>query len=280
MTVEGQSAVLDPPVIERTRETRVETRVDRCGEAKLFMRWQRNHDGAARDALITRFSPLSRRLARRYRHTSEPYEDLCQVAQIGLVKAIDGYDPGRGFPFTAYAVPTILGELRRHFRSSSWAVHVPRAIQERAIEVRDAERALTDEQGRSPTVGEMAQFIGLSVEETLDAMQAIRALGSVSLDAPRGGENGEQESTYAEAVGAEDSGYELVELGTDLNSALQLLAPKQREVLRLRFFEELTQTQIAERIGVSQMQVSRVLARCLAELRERIGEPALLHGAG
>lgn len=240
-----------------------------CRDAELFVRWQRYRDDAARDELIARFSPLSRRLARRYRHTSELWEDLYQVAQLGLVKAIDGYDPGRGIPFTAYAVPTILGELRRHFRSSSWAVHVPRAAQERAMEVRDAERALTDEHGRSPTVSELARFTGLDVEEVLDAMQALRALGSVSLDAPCGGENGD-DGVYADLVGAEDVRYELIELGADVTRALQLLEPRKREILRLRFFEEMTQSQIAERIGVSQMQVSRLLGRCLAELRERI----------
>jgi len=236
-------------------------------EGELFARWRQHHDERAREELIARFSPLSRRLARRYSHTSEPYEDLCQVAQLGLVKAIDGYDPSRGFPFPAYAVPTILGELRRYFRGSSWAVHVPRAAQERALEVRGAERALADEYGRSPTVSELAQFMELSLEEVLDGMQALRALGSVSLDAPSGGE-GEEDGSYVDTLGAEDSRYELVELGVDLNAALRLLESREREILRLRFFEELTQSQIAERIGVSQMQVSRLLARCLARLRE------------
>jgi RNA polymerase sigma-B factor len=239
-----------------------------CEEKELFVRWQRRGDAAARELLVERFSPLSRRLAQRYRHTTELYEDLYQVAQLGLVKAIDGYDPDRGSPFAAYAIPTILGELRRHFRSSSWAVHVPRAAQERALEIRDAERVLAEEHGHSPTVSELAQFMELSIEEVLDAMQALRALGSISLDAPRGGEAGEESCSYVETIGAEDPHYELVELGTDLTAALRLLQPRQREILRLRFFEELTQSQIAERIGVSQMQVSRLLARCVAELRE------------
>ncbi len=121
-------------------------------ELELFTRWRRHGDVAARDELVARFSSLSRTLARRYRNTSEPYEDLYQVAQLGLVKAIDGYDPERGFRFTAYAVPTILGELRRYFRSATWTAHVPRAAQERALKVRDAERTLTDERGHSPTV--------------------------------------------------------------------------------------------------------------------------------
>ena len=192
---------------------------------RLFVRWQQDGDHAARDELFERFAPLARSLARRYGHTSEPYDDLCQVAHLGLVKAIDGYDPDRGFAFAAYAVPTILGELRRHFRSSSWTAHVPRAAQE-------------------------------------------RALGSVSLDAPRAGEAGDDEGSYVDAIGSEDERYELVELGADVVAALQRLEPRQREILGLRFFAEMTQTQIAERIGVSQMQVSRLLAKCVSELQQ------------
>jgi RNA polymerase sigma-B factor len=234
----------------------------------LFVRWRRHGDAAAREELVVRFSPLARSLARRYRSTSEPYEDLCQVAQLGLVKAIDGYDPERGPSFASYAVPTILGELRRYFRSASWAVHVPRGAQERALQVRDAERALADAHGRSPTVSQLAQFLELSLEEVLDGVQASRALGSMSLDAPRGGDTDDEDSSYADAIGAEDAGYELVELRADLIHVLRLLKPRQREILRLRFVEELSQTQIAQRVGVSQMQVSRLLAKSLAELRE------------
>ncbi len=243
-------------------------------ELALFVRWKRHGDGTARDELVARFSSLSRTLARRYRNTSEPQEDLYQVAQLGLVKAIDGYDPDRGFRFTAYAVPTILGELRRHFRSASWAVHVPRAVQERALEVRDAERALTDGRGCSPTVCELAQFMELSEEEILDGMQALQAMGSVSLDAPRvGGDSTGDDGSLADTIGSEDPGFELVELGADVNAALKLLEPGQREILRMRFFEELTQSQIAERIGVSQMQVSRLLKQGLAQLRQLTQAP-------
>ena len=249
------------------RELRVPGRDPACQERMLFVRWRHENDGAAREELVTRFSSLSARLAQRYRHTSEPVEDLCQVAQLGLIKAIDGFDPDRGFAFSAYAIPTILGELRRHFRSSSWAVHVPRSAQERALELRDAERMLAEEHGRSPTVPELAQFMELSIEDVLDAMQALRALGSVSLDAPRGSDT-EDEGSYLDTTGVEESRYELVELDTDLVAALRLLEPRQREILRLRFIEELSQSQIAEQIGVSQMQVSRLLARCLAKLRE------------
>jgi RNA polymerase sigma-B factor len=243
-------------------------------ERELFVRWCHDRDAAAQEELVARFSPLSRSLARRYRHTSEPFDDLYQIAQLGLVKAIDGYDPERGIPFTAYAVPTILGELRRHFRTATWAAHVPRAAQERALELRKAERILVDEHGRSPTVCDLAQFMELSEEEVLDALQTQGALVSVSLDAPRGSDAGDEESSYAELFGDEDPNYELAELGTDLGVGLRQLDPDERELLRLRFIEELTQRQIGERVGVSQMQISRMLAKCLARLRDCVEAPA------
>jgi len=266
-------------IAARTRAQRSPSATTAADEAawrarRLFVRWHRDGDREAREELIARFTPLSRKLARRYRNTSEPWDDLCQVAQLGLVKAVDGFDPTRGFPFASYAIPTILGELRRHFRGASWAVRVPRAIQERALEVRDGERALADEYGRSPTVAELARFMELTVEETLDAMHALRALGSVSLDAPRGSEDRGEATTYAETMGAEDPRYELVEQDVDLAAALPELESRQREILRLRFFDELTQRQIAERIGVSQMQVSRLLAQCVSDLRELTGASA------
>jgi RNA polymerase sigma-B factor len=238
---------------------------------ELFSRLHRTGEKAAFDQLVESFGPLARSLARRYNNTSEPYEDLCQVAQLGLVKAIQQFDPERGFPFQAYAIPTILGELRRYFRNSSWSVHVPRGIQERALEVRDTERALNEEHGRSPTVPELAQFMELSVEQVLEAMHALRSYGSVSLDAPRANDTHDEDSSYAETIGEEDSRFGLVELGASLSPALAMLEPDQRELLRMRYIEEMTQSQIAQRIGVSQMQVSRLLQRCLAELRELAG---------
>jgi RNA polymerase sigma-B factor len=244
----------------------------------LFRRW-RAGEVAARDRLAEGYSSLARNLARRYSNTSEPYEDLCQVAQLGLVKALDRFDPDRGFLFQAFAIPTILGELRRHFRNCSWSVHVPRGVQERALELRDVERALGEEQGHAPTVSELAQFMELSVEEALDARQALRGFAAHSLDAPRGSEPEDEDGSFLETVGEDDVHYELVELRASLTDAMATLEPRQREMLRLRFFEELTQTQIAERIGVSQMQVSRLLRRCLEQLRERTEESTQALGA-
>jgi RNA polymerase sigma-B factor len=246
-------------------------RDDRQGSARhraLFARLRSTGERAALEELVECYTPLARKLARRYSNTSEPYEDLCQVAQLGLVKAIQRFDPDRGFPFHAYAIPTILGELRRYFRNSSWAVHVPRGIQERALQLRDTERVLSDAYGRSPTVSELAQFMELSIEQVLDAMQALRAFASVSLDARRANDSHDEDGSYAETIGDEDARFELVELGASLSPAIGRLGPRQREMLWMRYIQEMTQSQIAERLGVSQMQVSRLLQRCLVELRE------------
>jgi RNA polymerase sigma-B factor len=244
---------------------------ERARQSRLFAQLYDTGERAAFDQLVECFGPLARSLARRYNNTSEPYEDLCQVAQLGLIKAIQQFDPDRGFPFQAYAIPTILGELRRYFRNSSWSVHVPRGVQERALEVRDTERALNEEHGRSPTVPELAQFMELSVEQVLEAMHALRSYGSVSLDAPRANDSHDEDGSYAETIGEEDGRFDLVELGASLSPALAMLEPDQRELLRMRYIEEMTQSQIAQRIGVSQMQVSRLLQRCLAELRDLAG---------
>jgi RNA polymerase sigma-B factor len=233
----------------------------------LFARWRRDGDEVAREALIRHYTPLARGLARRYKNTSEPFEDLFQVAQLGLLKALNRYDADRGFPFEAFAVPTILGELRRYFRNCSWAVHVPRGAQERALSLRDAQQQLSEQCGHAPTVSELAEYLELSTEEVLDGLQALHGYGAMSLDAPRGDEFGGDQDTYVETLGEEDARYELVELGLSAASAMTQITPAQREILQMRFREELSQTQIAARIGVSQMQVSRLLKRCLDDLR-------------
>lgn len=261
-----------PTTGESTATRRAKARDDQgANQLVLFRRVHRTGDPAALDELVARFAPLTRKLARRYFNSSEPYEDLCQVAQLGLIKAIRQFDPERGFSFPAYAIPTILGELRRYFRNSSWAVHVPRAVQERALEVRDIERLLSEENGRSPSVLELAQFMELSIEEVLDAMHALRSFRTDSLDAPRANDSHDADGSYAETIGEEDGRFDLVELGASVSPALAQLEPNQRELLRLRYIEELSQSQIGERIGVSQMQVSRLLQRSLTELRELAG---------
>jgi RNA polymerase sigma-B factor len=234
---------------------------------ELFERWQRDGDPSAREALVCQYMPLARGLARRYGRSSEPFEDLMQVASLGLLKALDRYDAERGHQFASFAVPTILGEMRRYFRDSGWAVHVPRGAQERALKVRDAQARLSNETGRAPTVGHLAEYLELDIEDVLDALQAIQAYDTLSLDAPRPRADGET-IAYGDTVGQEDERYELVELDVTVKAVLGQIAPRDRAILRMRYVEDLTQTQIAERVGVSQMQVSRLLRRSLEQLRE------------
>ncbi|HEY7934298.1 MAG TPA: SigB/SigF/SigG family RNA polymerase sigma factor [Solirubrobacteraceae bacterium] len=233
---------------------------------QLFERWRTQGDQEARAALLDRFMPLARSLARRYGRTSEPFEDLLQVASLGLIKALDRFDPDRGYQFPSFAVPTILGEMRKYFRDSGWAVHVPRGAQERALKVRDAQECLTNEFGHAPTVPQLAQYLEWDLEEVIDALQAIHAYDAVSLDAPRT-DSEEQGVAYGETMGEEDPRYELVELDLTLTAALEHVPERERQILRMRFVEDLTQTEIAERVGISQMQVSRLLRRSLDRLR-------------
>ncbi len=234
--------------------------------SELFLRWQEQGDATAREELVERFMPLARSLARRYGRSAEPFEDLLQVASLGLLKAVDRFDPERGYAFPSFATPTILGEMRRYFRDCGWAVHMPRGAQERALRVRDAQERLTNERGRAPTVGQLAEYLELDIEEVLDALQALMSYETLSLDAPPPGSEDEA-TTCGETLGHEDERYELVELDATVSTALEHLAPRERLILQMRFVDELTQTEIAERIGVSQMQVSRLLRRSLDQLR-------------
>jgi RNA polymerase sigma-B factor len=233
---------------------------------ELFLRWQRDGDATARDALVNRFMPLVRSLARRYGRSSEPFEDLLQVASLGLLKALDRYDADRGHAFASFAVPTILGEMRRYFRDSGWAVHVPRGAQERALKVRDAQERLANERGRAPTVNQLAEYLEFATEDVIDALQALQSYETLSLDAPRPGADGDLVS-YGEAMGAEDERFELVELDATVTAVLRHIPARERLILQMRFVDDLTQTEIAERVGISQMQVSRLLRRSLEQLR-------------
>ena len=233
----------------------------------LFIRWQQHGDRRAREALVERYLPLARKLARRYSGAREPFDDLLQVASLGLVKAVDRFDIDRGTAFSSFAVPTILGELKRYFRDLGWSVHVPRGAQEQALKVEDAQQMLTARSGRPPSVHELAQYLELSVEDVLEALETAAAHHSSSLDIAR--DDGEGESgTLVDAYGEEDDRFEIVEASATIATAARHLSPRERRVLALRFVEDLTQTQIAETIGVSQMQVSRILRRALARLRE------------
>jgi RNA polymerase sigma-B factor len=234
---------------------------------ELVIRWQRQSDKAARDALVDRFMPLARSLARRYGRSSEPFEDLLQVASLGLLRALERFDPHRGNSFRSFAVPTILGEMRRHFRDCGWALHMPRQAQERALRVRDAKERLTSAHGRAPTVGQLAEYLELDLESVLDALTAIQAYETLPLEEPRWRTDDDARAPYIETVGCEDERYELVLLVAAVAGAMVSIPARERLILRMRFFEDLTQGEIAERVGVSQMQVSRLLRRSLARLR-------------
>jgi RNA polymerase sigma-B factor len=241
-----------------------------CASELLFRRFRGGGDPAAREELGLRYLPLARKLARRYARSSVPYEELVQVASLALLKAIDRFDCERGTRFEAFAIPTILGELKRHFRDSSWALHVARATQEHAQAVGRASEQLSGRTGRSPTVSELAIFLELSEEEVLDGLQAAQAYAAASLDAsvPSAEEDGD--SAVAGQLGAEDDGYELVETKMAVADAVQGLSKPEQTMLKLRFVEEMTQSEIGTRLGVSQMQVSRLLRRTLERLRSRL----------
>jgi RNA polymerase sigma-B factor len=239
---------------------------NRASDAELFER-VRDGDVRARDLLIERYLPLARRLARRYQRGEEPLEDLVQVAYLGLVKAVDRFDTERRVVFSSYAVPTILGELKRYFRDRTWSVRVPRDLQELALRVDRAVIRLSVGRRRAPSVGEIAQAVDASEEQVLDALEAGAAYRAASLDAPRAAAGEESAESVGDALGEEDRGYRQVDERATLEPLLASISPRERSVLELRFGEDLTQAEIGERIGVSQMQVSRLIRQALAHLR-------------
>lgn len=231
---------------------------------KLFERYAAG-DVRAREMIIAHFLPYARHLARRYRGRGEPIEDLNQVASVGLIKAVDRYDPERGGSFIGYAEPTILGEIRRHFRDSTWGMHVPRGIQDRAQDVARAEAELQISSGRAPTVEAIARHVNLGQEEVAEAQRARWVYRPESLDAAYAGA-GSEAPTRGETIGEPDAGYERVEASCRWRDVLQRLDPRDVKVLLLRFGGELPQAEIAKRVGVSQMHVSRILRYTTAAL--------------
>ena len=279
----GESAVPRPPVRSIATERRGGAETFRMNESQsnsrflngagpaneesLLRRYAATRDPALREELVHRFLPLARSLALRYRGASEQLDDLIQVASLGLVKALDGFDPERGTSFVAYAAPTILGELRRHFRDRVWELRLPRALQERTMAVQEAATKLSDELGRSPTTAQIAERLRISEDDVTEALQADQARRTLSLDIPRLREDGES-TPMIEMVGGTEPGYEAVE--TQLAANLAALDERERSVLQLRFEEDLTQYEIGDRLGVSQMQVSRVMRRALNKLLEAV----------
>jgi RNA polymerase sigma-B factor len=232
----------------------------------LFERYLDRRDPVDREMLVERFLPLARQLARRYQRPEEPFDDLFQVACLGLVKAIDRFDLSRDVAFSSYAVPTILGEIKRYFRDRTWSVRVPRDLQELALRVDRKVSELSTDLRRAPTVPEIAEAVGIEEEEVLEALEASGAYRATSLSTPRGNED-EAGETLGDTVGTAEEGFGLAENRATLEQLMRAVTPREREVLRLRFEEDLTQAEIGERIGVSQMQVSRIIRQSIARLR-------------
>jgi RNA polymerase sigma-B factor len=217
---------------------------------------------------VERFLPLARSLAGGYAGAAEPFEDLFQVACVGLIKAIDRFDPDRGAAFSSFAVPTIAGELKRHFRDRTWAVHVPRSTQELGLKVERAAARLTGELARPPSIHQLARATHAEEDDVRAALEALAAYRTTSLEALVRNDDGDVADTIGDTLGRHDDGYGRAEARALLEDLLEALTGRDREVLRLRFEEDLTQSQIAERIGLSQMQISRILRRSIRRLRE------------
>jgi RNA polymerase sigma-B factor len=235
-------------------------------DRRLLERYHTSGDPAAREALVERFLPLARQLARRYQRGTEPLDDLVQVASLGLLKAIDRFEPGRSTAFSSFAVPTILGELKRHFRDKAWSVRVPRDLQELAVRVDRVSEELSRALGRAPTLDELATHCNVAVEQVLEAREAAGAYRAVSLDRPR--DDSEDGDGMGDTMGMDDPGFGLAEDAATVERLMAVLGEREREVLRLRFSEDLTQSEIGERVGVSQMHVSRLIRQSIARLRD------------
>lgn len=245
-------------------------RIGRRSERELFIRAGRG-DERSREELTTRFMPLARSLALRYQRSGEPLDDLLQVAALGLVKAIDRFDPAREIAFSSYAVPTILGEIKRYFRDRTWAVRVPRGLQELSMRIDRVVGDLAEDLRRSPSVKEIAHAVGAPEEDVLEAMQAGGAYRAVSFEAPAGGA-GEDAATLADSVGVDEEGFDRAEERATLDALLEVVTSREREVLRMRFEEDMTQAEIGAAIGVSQMQISRIIRQAVQRLREAADE--------
>jgi RNA polymerase sigma-B factor len=234
-------------------------------DESLLELYRSEGDVAARDELVERYLPLIRSLAKRYSYTTEPLEDLCQVGAMALVGAVERYQPGRGASFRAYAVPTVVGELRRHFRDTGWALHIPRSLQERAQAAGVALAKLQSTLGRSPTIAELAEWMRLSNEDVIEALEARMAYDAASLEASA--HDAEEDGGWLARLGAVDDRFEMVEYHAVLERTMRAMPERERLLLHLRFNEDMSQSEIAHRVGFSQMHVSRLLRRAIARLQ-------------
>jgi RNA polymerase sigma-B factor len=240
-------------------------------DRELLRRYHEHGDLQAREQLIEQYMSLVRSLARRYSYRGEQLEDLVQIGAIGLIKAIDRFDLERGVELTTYATPNIIGEIKRHFRDKGWSVRVPRGLQELNVQLSRLIEQLTVQFGRSPTIGELAKASDSTEEEVLEALESGRAYSSLSLSTGGGGDS-DEELDPLESIGEEEHEYEVSEDRAVLAPGFRALDDRERRILHLRFFEGLTQSQIAQQVGISQMHVSRLIRRSLEKIRAEIAE--------
>ena len=267
----AEAAALDLPEHAALSPRAEQAANDRARARALFVTMASLPEGSAerhaiRDQLVETHLPLVEYLARRFRNRGELHDDLVQVATIGLIKSVDRFDLERGVEFSTYATPTIVGEIKRHFRDKGWAIRVPRRLQELKLSLAKATSELSQRNGRSPTVSELAVFLGISEEDVLEGLESANAYSTVSLDTPESGDS--DALAVADTLGVIDESLEGVEYRESLKPLLDQLPPREKRILLLRFFGNMTQSQIAIELGISQMHVSRLLARTLAQLRE------------
>jgi RNA polymerase sigma-B factor len=241
-------------------------------ERALFARYSNGRAGADRDVLVERFLPLARSLARRYERPSEPFDDIFQVACVGLIKAIDRFDPSRDVSFASYATPTILGEIKRYYRDHTWTVRVPRELKDRSLLVGHNLTELSSELGRPPTVAELAAACALDDEQVLDALETSSAYRPTSLSLVRDNDD-DAGDTLSDTVGTTDEGFDRAEDRATLGKLLNAITPRDRQILSMRFEDDMTQAEIADWIGLSQMQISRIIRQSLARLRAAAESP-------
>ena len=273
MSTNGSAERAAARALRRSAGRKVAWDKDRTRE--LFRRYKEEKDSEARDQLIVSHLNLVRFLASKFKNRGESLEDLIQVGTIGLIKAIDRFDPERGLEFTTYATPTIMGEIKRHFRDKGWSVRVPRRLQELSAKVNQATDELTNQLQRSPSVAEIADYLGSSVDEVLEAMESSSAYSSVPLEGGGSGEDDESPSVI-DHYATEDPDLAASDDRIVLEQAIADFSPREQEIIKMRFEQGLTQVEIAEREGISQVQVSRLLRRALRRLQDKIDPEGLM----
>ena len=244
---------------------------------ELFRRFKEEGDMDAREKLVMSHLNLVRFIANKFKNRGEPIDDLVQVGYLGLLKAIDRFDPARGLEFTTFATPTIMGEIKRHFRDKGWSVRVPRRLQELSAKVNQATDTLTSQLQRSPTIAEIAEYLDATVDEVLEAMESSSAYSSVSLEAPSGMEDDDAPSVI-DRYATEDEKLAFTDDRIIIEEALASFSPREREVIEMRFLQGMTQIEIAEKLGISQVQVSRLLRRTLKKIQEKIDPDGVMTG--